>query len=618
MKNRLLFLCLTFSVIAAAQPTFQFQINAQGKAQITDSECIEAKNINLLLLKEAINERHQIADSDHDFVKTLKYIKSDHEMRSISYCLIRRLNNQYEFLENKFRFTFVLPTNIDHAQPIHELTLSNVSVSSTETALDFQIENQAPIHLSCATEKLHVNGYFGIGTYLEFWNTFFSEVHPETYLTAYYQKQFPELTDFSAHLITVSKLIADSNEREHFSTKKLNFLQQELAVPSSNDQAIAALISIDKKTVVRLCARFGLEFYDNGENTFFTYEIEVYQKSADAWNKTNNQYLRSDSTEMLLSFYARAYTNSINPVYDEASWIHYFLSEETDVEDEGVVYKKLRSANLMHEKLVYQYIQPKLQEQLANEAAIYNAFYQRKSSIWEDVVTSQDLLLANPDNSVYIYPVLLNRSTDTANQEEYYGTLTNEDFKFYVLLKDENGKYQLYDWHYFKPLPYKDYYQLLKCAHTHLSKVSNWDGESLVINDPKFWNDFVTKKNERGYAYLSPVLGPQEANKITKSEFDAQVADCIFLLKDRDISDLYDNQVKQLILCSNTLTQQHLTGAAYSELQQLMQTLNVQKRILRRYANTERYNSKTGFYIPQLNLELGRVSAPSSYYQLIP
>jgi hypothetical protein len=262
--------------------------------------------------------------------------------------------------------------------------------------------------------------------------------------------------------------------------------------------------------------------------------------------------------------------------------------------------------------LLKTFIEPLL-NQLVKDTSQYNNYYQRITAdninyynFDDDTQPTivKDYLLSNPEKTAYIYPVLLQYGS--AQDRDYY--YTNEDFKFYVLLKNEQGTFDLYDWHYFSALPYKNYYSLLTCAHSHLNKISNWDGESDIINDAAFWSNFVTKQSERGYEYLSELTLLDQSPRIEKAEFEAQVQDCIDILSQYDVKDLYPAQLKQIVLCLNTIQVFNLKEAKAIELATLSKQLHFKERLNRR-------STPINNYYPSLHLEFENNLKAHSYYE---
>jgi hypothetical protein len=323
------------------------------------------------------------------------------------------------------------------------------------------------------------------------------------------------------------------------------------------------------------------------------------------------------SVERLSYYRNRFYYNSLTPfptlAYNEAQWLSTFFDSGNLYDNEPNIILKHESQSKETSQLLKTYIEPLLNE-LVNDSSQYNNYYQRITAdnineynfnVETNPTVVKDYLLSNPEKTAFIYPVLLQHRI--AQDREYY--YTQEDFKFYVLLKNEQGTFDLYDWHYFSALPYKDYYSLLACAYSHLKKISNWDGESEVIYDEAFWNNYIFKKSARGYDHLTALTFKDKSLTLSKSEFEAQVLDCYQLLVEQDVADLYPNQLKQIILCLNTIQTYNLKGKDELQLLSLANQLHFQKRL-------NKVQKSDGPFYPKLNLEFGENLQPHSYYQV--
>ena len=99
-----------------------------------------------------------------------------------------------------------------------------------------------------------------------------------------------------------------------------------------------------------------------------------------------------------------------------------------------------------------------------------------------------------------------------------------------------------------------------------------------------------------------------ESISISQNEFDANVQDCIDLLLEHDIVDLYDHQLKQIIRCINTIQTARLNGDQNMKLVSLSQELHFQKRL-------NKIKKAEGNYYPELNIEFGAPLNKRSYYQ---
>jgi hypothetical protein len=243
----------------------------------------------------------------------------------------------------------------------------------------------------------------------------------------------------------------------------------------------------------------------------------------------------------------------------------------------------------------------------------YIHFYQRISpelKAWwrteEETITVTDILISNPEKTAFIYPVLLLKEKREKDSEYIQ---KSEDFKFFILLKNQDGTYTLYDWYYFNPMQYTHYYELMNCVASHLNHHTNYIPGQEVIDDQSFWDNYVFKRNQMGLQYLTPVVMENESISITDAEFDAQVNDCIDLITEHDLVDLYDHQLKQIIRCMNTIQKGNLSGANHLKLVNLSQELHFQNRL-------NRMKEMKGNFVPSLQLELGQPMLERSYYQI--
>jgi hypothetical protein len=349
------------------------------------------------------------------------------------------------------------------------------------------------------------------------------------------------------------------------------------------------------------------------------YEVEEDEYSNDEMTKWNfekkdgqwsifysDQY--TDSIDHIRSFYAAGFDSENR--FKEETWIERIKIESLSDEFRHIELV-CEAASPEIESMVRTEIQPKLRTLINEKGSPYVNFYQRISpqypSYWEDQeldkIYFQDVLISNPEKTAFIFPVLL----ATKEREEYEST--DEEFKFYVLLKNTDGSYKLYDWYYFKPFSYWGSYSLLRCAESHLGNISTYTSDQKVINDSAFWNNYLFKKSARGYDYLSEVVTANESISLTRSEFDATVQDCINILLEYDVVDLYDHQLKQIIRCINTIQKGSLSGTQNVKLITLSQELHFQKRL-------NKIQKADGNYYPALSVFLGMPLIESSYYQI--
>jgi hypothetical protein len=140
-----------------------------------------------------------------------------------------------------------------------------------------------------------------------------------------------------------------------------------------------------------------------------------------------------------------------------------------------------------------------------------------------------------------------------------------------------------------------------------LSNITDYNNGQEIINDTNFWNNYVYKNSERGYDYLFPIVAQDQSPRIEKAEFDAQVQDCIDILSQYDVKDLYPAQLKQIVLCLNTIQVYNLKGAKALELTTLSKQLHFKERLNRRITPINNY-------YPSLHLEFENDLKAHSYY----
>jgi hypothetical protein len=518
-------------------------------------------------------------------------------------------------------------------KPNIQIVIRNVVVSPSTTSLDMDIINlnqagapKVSKHFSCATGRLleydqeEAQWFF-------FWQQFYAEV-------AYKDWLLDELYKIN------SKLISEKQRNELMEAKlselgmnTTTYVQERVAIlkdklsgfPIDNvslEKIQGILVSTDqsKFLVFTLSDPQILSAWPDTESNLDTIEhfettswlFKFNPNGEIEYGFYDNNYITSDQTNTQLNkFYSAAFTPAPDFIYNEELWTTNLLEDMIDI---------VSLFNLRHEsqskessELIKNYINPYHKELLAHDSSQYINFYQRITpednyNYFSEEISAtilKDYLLSNPEKTAFIYPVLLQHRS--VQEREYY--YTQEDFKFYVLLKNEQGTFDLYDWHYFSALPYKNYYSLLTCAHYHLEKISNWDGESDIINDPAFWNNFIVKKSDRGFEYLTMFTSKEQSPMVARSEFEAQVKDCYKLLSEQDVADLYPNQLQQIILCLNTIQTYNLKGNDETQLAALATQIYFEKRL-------NKVQKFDGHYYPMLHLEFGGNLQAHSYYLL--
>jgi hypothetical protein len=504
-----------------------------------------------------------------------------------------------------------------------EISLTNITVSPSQTSMDVSVKNPqsntTPIrtHLSLATGIIlqDIEGLTEAQWYL-FWNAFYGHTNINDWLET-------SIASVNPAVLSVTK----SLELLHLSIKNSKFLSAEyleqaktdaqrilkkVPYPIPFDQITCILISQDESkiyfnTTINSIYRWNEEKYSYEESWAFAKKDNQWTLSKDdAYNYMENE---EDSLNRKIEFYRIAFDLQQTPwTYKEEEWT-WVVDEMVDSYN-TIAFKHVISSETNHQ-LIEQYIKPQLAKLLQQDTYAYNNFYQRQSPEFDkygeednNMYTTTDFLISNPEQTAFIYPVLLKHRTK--QERDYY--YTNEDFKFYILLKNSNGSYTLNDWHYFKTIPYKNYYNLTNCVESHLTNITDYNSGQEIINDTNFWNNYVYKNSARGYDYLIPTVALDESIRISKNEFDAQVIDCIELISQHDITDLYPNQLKQVILCLNTIQTFNLKGKDEMQLATLATQLHFEKRL-------NKVQMFDGHYYPMLQLEFGGNLLPHSFYE---
>lgn len=505
-----------------------------------------------------------------------------------------------------------------------EISLSNITVSPSQTSMDIIVKNPAtntaPIRtrLSLATGILlqDMEGQPEARWYF-FWNAFFEH-------TAIIEWLETNITNVNSAVISPKKslelLQAPIKNSKFFSTAYLKQAKidaqrilKEVPYPIPFDQIQGILISQDETKLI--FKTISTELHTWNEERYITENEWFFSKKNNDWLLVQaNSNIRSieneeDRNKWKINFYRMAFDLQQNPQnYKEDNWtkiVDQIIDNYNTIE-----FKHVISSETNHQ-LIEQYIKPQLAKLLQQDTYAYNNFYQRQSPEFDkygeednNMYTTTDFLISNPEQTAFIYPVLLHHKKD--QERDYY--YTTEDFKFYVLLRNSSGSYTLYDWHYFKTIPYKNYYNLTNCIESHLTNITDYNSGQEIINDTNFWNNYVYKKSERGYNYLFPIVAQNQSPQIEKAEFEAQVQDCIDILSQYDVKDLYPAQLKQIVLCLNTIQVYNLKGAKAIELDTLSKQLHFKERL-------NRHMTPINNYYPSLHLEFENDLNAHSYYE---
>lgn len=656
----LAFLLLASSLFA--QKPYHFLIKNQGTVQIQNADYIgmnkqmmEFLDKSAKQIKKVAKEKKNKEHSETAYLAAFQEMMKDPTNNLPTYifgikCIQAYISSSEVALFPMFSFNQIFSN--EFGQPDAEIVISDVKIQDDSVSLRIEVQcNQQTrsIHYSLPNELPEIS-YSYEAALFGYWDIFIEQTHAINWITE-------TISELNPSVLTFAQLQQKRNQAllnmEVMSPQylvdgisKAKKILKPIPHHIPFDQIVAVLISNDEKKIWLLTKTTDTlinsdwEFYEyhsslnslviKENDTIIQQEFNFwrFEKSQDKWKlftslwgellsnereingiaiDNNANQIQKRINDFLLSFYSKAFDFSLNPpIYTEALWVQ---DETIEVAGDNLFSFADYSfeyipGNLSHQTLIQTFIKPLLDEYTQDVNSEYNNYYQRINAISYDITyTTSDILISNPEQTIYIYPVLLahrNGHSDHLND--------SEDFKFYVLMKNATGTFDVYDWHYFKNFPYQYYYSLLGCANAHLGKISNWNEGSEFIDDAAFWNNFVLKQSERGYEYLTPLTPIQQSPKIEKSEFDAKVQDCIHILSEYDVKDLYPAQLKQIVLCLNTIQVYNLKGTAATELVYLAKQIHFKDRLNRRTTSIDHY-------YPFLNLEFEFNLKAHSYYQ---
>lgn len=646
MKQVLFLLTILATTFSYSQESIHFLFTTEGNYQITEPLCTgmieESKDV---MEKEMMKIKKVKKSGEYNIKKAgLKQLANYELMQKLAenpkdyfpiYSPIGDIHREYNDLFENNEFMSLQEVALKElGKPNIQIVIRNVVVSPSTTSLDMDIINlnqagapKVSKHFSCATGRLleydqeEAQWFF-------FWQQFYAEVaYKDWLLDELYKINSKLISEKQRNELMEAKLSELGIGTESYMKERIGILQNKLVgFPMSGlnlDQVKGILMSQDQnKFILYTQQRLPDEHWRQQLGADADSEIQQVALTRIQINAEGEIQCAQLGESIIysvgrLSYYRNTfYNNALTPfptlAYNEAQWVNTFFDPERMNDYYSNIVLKHESQSNETSLLLKTFIEPLL-NQLVKDTSQYNNYYQRITAdninyynFDDDTQPTivKDYLLSNPEKTAYIYPVLLQYGS--AQDRDYY--YTNEDFKFYVLLKNEQGTFDLYDWHYFSALPYKNYYSLLTCAHSHLNKISNWDGESDIINDAAFWSNFVTKQSERGYEYLTELTMLDQSPRIEKAEFEAQVQDCIDILSQYDVKDLYPAQLKQIVLCLNTIQVYNLKEAKAIELATLSKQLHFKERLNRR-------STPINNYYPSLHLEFENDLKAHSYYK---
>jgi hypothetical protein len=655
---------LLFASSLFAQKPYHFLIKNQGTVQIQNADYIgmneqmmENLDQSAKQIKKVAKEKKNKERSETAYLAAFQEMMKDPTNNLPAYifgikCIQAYISSSEVALFPMFSFNQIFSN--EFGQPDAEIVISDVKIQDDSVSLRIEVhcnQQTRSMHYSLPNELPEIS-YSYEAALFGYWDIFIELTHAINWITE-------TISELNPSIITLAQLQQKRNQAllnmEVMSPQyladgisKAKKILKPIPYQIPFDQTVGVLISKDEKSIWLLTQTTDTIIntdwesyqYDSSLNsidlkvndTVIQQDINFlrFNNSQDKWTlftglwgelssngielssngieiENNTDQIQKRKQDFLLSFYSKAFDFSLNPpIYTEELWVEYGTNEivgDNVFSFADYLFEHI-PGNPIHQALIQTYIKPLLDEYTQEANSEYCNYYQRTNAISYDITyTTSDILISNPEQTIFIYPVLLAHKNGHSEPSS-----DSEDFKFYVLMKNAAGTFDVYDWHYFKNFPYQYYYSLLACANTHLGKISNWSEGSEIIDDAAFWSNFVTKQSERGYEYLTELTMLDQSPRIEKAEFEAQVQDCIDILSQYDVKDLYPAQLKQIVLCLNTIQVFNLKEAKAIELATLSKQLHFKERLNRR---STPFNN----YYPSLHLEFENDLKAHSYYE---
>lgn len=650
MKPFLLLYFFAASIPLFGQVPTHFLITTEKKLKsISDPLCqqmIDATNISIKNeVKRIQNEFRKgltLADKKDMAIQSIMSTAENPETRipglALSNLIYRSFiyNDNANLLPDQDGYVQIIQLSISEAKlswmaPVRfEINLSQIEVNPSTSSILISIKDLNNPEKEAISQKftlatgMILNEYDELTSapWLIFWFQFYNSTGVSTWLERNINALEPTLMSNTLMLEKCTQALKSTiyltNSYLDEAKLQLKTLTRELPYVLPIDQAIGILISKDGQKMSLAAAQKEYSPWDDFSEIPNHIEIYDIAKSNDHWNVYQSTWSEkledeADSLAQRIRFYSAGYTrkdfaNNTLPSFSEENWIAKQFNSSTANYNRNFECKHLKG-NKETEELINIHIKPSLEKTINEESALYQKFYQRTSAldyyytINEVQLEWQNILISNPEKTAFIYPVLCEKKI--ALESDYYNSY--EDFKFYVLLKNNDNSYTLYEWYYFKPFTYQEYYHLLRCAETHLSKISNYTAGQDIISDSSFWNNYVFKSTERGYSYLTPVITANESIQITAAQFDAQVTDCVHLLTEFDVVELYPQQLAQIIRCYNTIAKFNLHSPNHIKFKNICDDFYFQERLNRIQEHQESY-------YPNLGVSWKTNLSPNCYY----
>lgn len=300
---------------------------------------------------------------------------------------------------------------------------------------------------------------------------------------------FQTLTDTSQSKFVAFfiKLVAVQNLKQLTESKK----DQNVQIISPNDIKDEKFLQEIPQTYAYLVKGVKYNdqwYYEKSNVTYFKPESlnegkKVYFNNLQNWN-----FFKKDGAEFNPEFWESELFQKVRDLKKDPDWDKYgngmWMTDEINNRDYiglyEIVAKELRAKNSQLNDEFEAYIKERVLEEVFDNL--------KKSYPDRYATTSINGIICPKDRSMAVVPVLI------TNKKE------NKRVSYFFVFK--NG--QTYQWNYFESseVPTNFYGPLIV---DQIGSLSDWNFSVDNLNDPAFWNNYVLKKTNGAYVYLSEI-----------------------------------------------------------------------------------------------------------------
>ena len=295
MKTFLLLLSVAWFGTTFAQDQYHFLLTSNSSIQITDPICKEMvekskEQLNLQIKQMNRNKKKAINDlAVQSYIELVQSFGADPDHLFPVYPLLPLLMKTYRETRKKEMYFSLQKATLKSLGSVDiEISIKNVQVSSSETALDMEVRNVGNpgipsqiTHFSCPTgrmllEDVEIEQPL---SWLVFWMKFYSEVKASNWLEQAIMVVEPNLVSKAQRDIQTDEKIRNLglNSKEHLAkgTEQVRLILKEIPHHIPFDEIVAVLVSQDQQKLSFLT------YHQNSSELF--YEDEYISEDQDEY-----------------------------------------------------------------------------------------------------------------------------------------------------------------------------------------------------------------------------------------------------------------------------------------------------------------------------------------------